>query len=140
LSEILGLRPDDWRQEDGVHYFDIQPHEGRGLKTAASRRRVPIHPEILRLGVSRDVLPFNIKPAVFSQRFARWLRGEVGVVDPRLVFHSIRHTVRDRLRAARVMESEQRALMGWSSQDVADAYGSGFPLSVLLRAVKKIRY
>jgi integrase len=70
----------------------------------------------------------------------RWLRKDAGITDPRLVFHSIRHTVKDRLRAARVPEAEQRALLGHAGQGVADSYGLGFPLNVLRDAVNRIGY
>ena len=59
LGEIVGLRPDDLREEDGVRYFDIRPHDARRLKTASSRRRVPVHPMLA--GVER-VLPFKVSP------------------------------------------------------------------------------
>lgn len=142
LAEIAGLRQEDWREEEGVSFFDIRPHEGRNLKTKASRRRVPIHQELLRLGLTRDVLPFkDSNPVNVSKRFMRWLRSdEVGVSDPRLVFHSFRHSVKDALRRAQVPEEVQRALLGHAGQGVAAGYGVGFPLSVLRDAVNRIAY
>jgi hypothetical protein len=54
-------------------------------------------------------------------------------------FHSARHTVKDRLRAARVPEHEGRAIMGHGATGVADSYGLGYPMSVLADAVARIK-
>src|SRR5262249_39312410 len=58
LAEVAGLRQQDVSEQDGVSYLDIRPHESRSLKTKASRRHVPIHSELLRLGFTRGMLPF----------------------------------------------------------------------------------
>ena len=76
---------------------------------------------------------------MWSQKLNRWLRAN-GFTDARLVVHSFRHSVKDRLRAARVPEGEQRALLGHAGQGIADAYGVGYPLSVLRDAVNRIDY
>jgi integrase len=120
-----------------VTYPDIRPHESRSLKTKASRRRIPIHRELLRNGFTREALPFKGSIEMWSQKLGRWLRAN-GFTDARLVVHSLRHTVKDRLRAARVPEAEQRALLGHAGNGVADNYGSGFPLNVLSDAVSGI--
>jgi integrase len=140
LAEIAGLRQEDVRNIEGVMCFDIRPHAARRLKNRASRRLVPIHPEILKAGFSASVLPFKSDAHYFSRRINPWLRSVVGITDSRLSFHSARHAVKDRLRAARIPESEQRALMGHGATAVADGYGSGFPLSVLADAMSKVRY
>lgn len=140
LAEVVGLRQQDYCVEQGVAYLDIRPHAERSLKTKASRRRVPDHPELLRLGFTKDALPFAGSATMWSQKLNRWLRGSAGFADARLVVHSFRHTVKDRLRAARVPEAEQRALLGHAGSGVADSYGSGFPLSVLRDAVSKVTY
>jgi uncharacterized protein DUF6538/integrase-like protein len=59
VSEIIGLRREDVRQEDGVLVLDIRPHAGRSLKTKASRRLVPVHPVLLEMGFKADLLPFR---------------------------------------------------------------------------------
>ena len=139
LAEVVGLRQQDVATEGGITYLDIRPHEGRSLKTKASRRRVPLHSELARLGFTSDVLPFTGSADFWSQKLGRWLRSN-GFADAKLVIHSFRHTVKDRLRAARVPEAEQRALLGHAGSGVADTYGSGFPLNVLTDAVNRITY
>ena len=93
----------------------------------------------MRLGFTRDVLPFTGSANFWSQKLGRWLRSN-GFADARLVIHSFRHTVKDRLRAARVPEAEQRALLGHAGSGVADTYGIGFPLSVLRDAIEQVTY
>ena len=135
LSELTGLRREDVREVEGVLCFDIRPHEGRGLKNKSSRRLVPVHPQLLAAGFTADVLPFKGTGHYHSKRVNEWLRDVAKISDPRVSFHSTRHTVRDRLRAARAPEPEQRALLGWTANGAADAYGLGYAPDVLLRVV-----
>jgi integrase len=127
LAEIAGLRQDDKREVDGILCFDIRPHDKRRLKNKASKRTVPVHPEILQAGFKADVLPFKSDAHYYSKRLNPWLRTVVGISDPRLSFHSARHTAKDRLRAARVPEHEGRALMGHGATGVADKLRPGLP-------------
>lgn len=49
-SEFGGLALDDVFENAPIPYIWIRPNEFRGLKNAASARKVPIPPELLRLG------------------------------------------------------------------------------------------
>ena len=140
LAEIAGLRREDVREVDGVLCFEVRPHEGRRLKNKASRRTVPLHPEIIAAGFTANVLPFKSDAHYYSKRVNPWLREVAKITDPRLSFHSVRHAVKDRLRAARVPEPISRALMGHGSTGVADSYGRGCPMSVLAEEMAKVRY
>ncbi len=51
VSEIAQLRPSDVREHEGVWVLDINSHEDKRLKNPASRRRVPVHAELVRLGL-----------------------------------------------------------------------------------------
>jgi hypothetical protein len=50
LEEFAQLRREDVRQEAGVPYIRISDEDGRQLKNEQSRRDVPLHPELIRLG------------------------------------------------------------------------------------------
>jgi integrase len=52
IEEGAGLRVVDIKETHDVLCFDFVPHGERGLKTASSRRRVPVDPELVRLGLS----------------------------------------------------------------------------------------
>jgi hypothetical protein len=64
----------------------------------------------------------------------------VGIKDRRLVYHSFRHTMNDRMRAARVPDAEQWAILGHAGQGVADAYGTGFPIAVLAESMARVTF
>ena len=101
---------------------------------------MPVHPEIIAAGFTADCSPFKSDAHYYRKRVNPWLREVAGITDARHTFHSARHTVKDRLRAARVPEHEGRALMGHGATGVADGYGLGYPMSVLADAVAKIMY
>lgn len=56
-----------------------------------------------------------------------------------MVFHSFRHTFKDYARLAGIQEGVQRQIMGHSSGDVADNYGSGFPLHQLVEGMRHFK-
>ena len=53
LEEIAGLRIHDLRQDEETRpwFFDVHPHGVRSVKTASSIRKVPVHPELERIGL-----------------------------------------------------------------------------------------
>lgn len=105
LSEILQLRPEDVREEDGTMVLHVRAGGGRSVKTASSERLVPIHPRLIELGFSPatagKLLPW--RPRFTSAQWSRWWRNHttaLGIVDPRKSFHSLRHSTADLLREA----------------------------------------
>jgi integrase len=137
LAELCGLRPGDLREEEGVWYFAIEPHSGRGLKNRSSIRRVPLHPAI------QDFTPDMLKPVsshYMGRKVNGWLRKVAGITDPRLTLHSARHSFKDRCRAAGLTEEVHDALTGHSNGSVSRSYGRGVPLTVLAKEITKIQY
>jgi integrase len=56
VSEVGQLRLEDFREEDGVPCIRItSAGEGQSLKTDASERTVPLHPELIALGLLEHV-------------------------------------------------------------------------------------
>ena len=52
LNEVVQLRVQDVRQVDGVWVFDFTDEGvGQSLKNASSRRELPVHPQLLELGL-----------------------------------------------------------------------------------------
>ena len=125
------------------------------IKTEASERLVPVHPKLIELGLIEYVqalkskkgrifplLPVDIygNPAAkWGEWFSRYLRNDCGITDKRMTFHSFRHSFKDYARDARIEEGIQRQLMGHEGGDVADAYGSGYSLHVLVDAMATYR-
>jgi integrase len=112
-AEICQLKLDDIRKwdEGGFWYMDINDQGGGKLKTESSARQVPLHPNLIRLGLL-DYQAWLKKSGrssmfedeernkyghfvAFSKRFNRF-RGKLGIVagvDEKLDFHSFRHTL-----------------------------------------------
>ena len=131
------------------------------MKTRASERIVPIHPALIaanlldhwrgchsrkqvRLWAELNLDRFGYASAYFSKWFGRYLT-TVGAAKERTCFHSFRHCFRGALRAGRVDREVAHALGGWISgpsghNTVADAYGGGFPVTLLAAAVSQVAY
>ena len=166
LEELGQLRPTDVRQEvfaaehDGedaawfIHVVEDKAGDLK-LKNAGSERAIPVHPLLHGQGFVRFVqdaqaagharLFPELRPNKYGRLTAKWgewfgdyKREVVGVTDRRQVFHSFRHTFKDHGRG-RMAEGVQRQIMGHSSGDVADAYGSGFPTWQLVDAMRQYK-
>ena len=135
----------------------IRGGEDKRVKTAAARRMIPVHPELVRCGflafaeVQRTAGHDRLFPELkrdrrgyfadaFSKWFARSLRA-AGAKRPRTSFHSFRHNFRDAMREANVSREAVNALGGWAGSGVADqVYGGGLRASTLAREIKKVKY
>jgi integrase len=165
MEELGQLRPSDvvsltYPDPEGgeqtswyLHLAEVEGDDGPKLKNAASERLVPIHPELERLGFicfaqamkeqKQDRLfhqltrgPFGNFTHKWGQWFGKYLRKTCGVTDRRMTFHSFRHTFTDYVRRPDIPEGIQRQLVGHSSKDVHDDYGSGYNLYWLTEAMK----
>ena len=65
-----------------------------------------------------------------SAALNKWLKP---MVSEGCVVHSFRHSMRDRLRAVECPKEIIDQIGGWSSSDVGESYGVGFPVSNLER-------
>ena len=65
----------------------------------------------------------------------KWLRTHA---PEGCVVHSFRHSMRDRLRAVECSKEVIDRIGGWSSSDVGESYGEGFPLINLHEWCSKI--
>lgn len=158
-GELAQLRVMDVTQdaETGVWYLDIGTAGGRSIKTASSRRKIPLHPELERIGLLRyraSLLDTGSKPdsplwphveadnegrpnGPWSKWFNRYLRDKAGIEDRTKVFHSFRHTFKELARAAKLAEDVHDALTGHTGGGVGRQYG-GFGLKVLSEELARI--
>ncbi len=143
LRELAQLRVSDFRDHP-IHgpYFEIHERaEGSSVKTAASSREIPVHPQLVALGVLRYVAGLREKKAErlfpdmplgddgatvrtdpMSKALNRML-SRAGLTDRALVFHSFRHTFASFGRDSGIGGGTLRALMGHESDDVHEDYG-----------------
>jgi integrase len=154
LGEILQLLKSDVKDENDIWYFDVNKSDGKSLKTASSKRRVPIHRTLLDLGLldyvqlgaqSGRIFP-EIKQGAdgyHSHHFSKWwgrFAGHVGFKSSRTAFHSFRHNFLDALRAAETPEYINKALAGHADKSVHGQYGGGAGLGQLKAAIDKVSY
>lgn len=134
IEELAQLSRSNVRQVDGVWVVEFDDLDGRNLKTTDSVRMLPLHPAIRDDFVAwvesgngaRIFRSFRAgKDGRFrdnvSGDFAR-LMDRAGLTDPRLVFHSFRHTFKRETSNARLDPDVRRALIGHAPKDAHDAY------------------
>lgn len=167
IEEIAGLQVADLQrlqfskadgEGDSADFFRFMNDKEtqRELKTEQSERLTPIHPDLIALGLLRygqalkasgEVQLFprltqhasGLRAHKWSQWFHAYLRGDCGVTDRKVVFHSFRHTFKDNCRNSGISEELQRAIMGHAPRDVADRYGEGFARFQIVAGMKKYK-
>src|SRR5262249_41100229 len=133
------------------------------LKTKQSKRDVPIHPELVRIGFldfvatrQKDCSSPRLFPELragktgyFSNPFSKWFGRFVETVLSRstdATFHSFRHQFRDATRAARLSVESVARLAGWETGDPNQhrqvfEYGGGEELlRVLAEDIARVEY
>jgi integrase len=167
LEELGQMRPSDVVFESYLDAEDREQHawvlritededDGLKLKNVGSERMVPIHSDLQSLGFIRFAanartagqsrLFADLKPDKYGRLTAKWgewfgkyKREVCGITDPRLVFHSFRHTFKDNARDAKINDGIQRQLMGHAGKDDADDYGQGHGLLRLVEGMAMYR-
>nr|WP_230281896.1 site-specific integrase [Croceicoccus sp. Ery15] len=163
-NEICQLHTADVRKVEGILCFVVGRGEAgdKHLKTVASERLVPLHPELIRMGLPqyvderRRAGDTRLFPELsldgyghYSSRFSKWFARfllSCNAADERTCFHSFRHSFRDALREAKVEREIVLAMGGWTSPlgsggaSVADTYGKGFSTQLLFDAIANVEY
>ncbi len=151
VNEMCQLYQSDVYEKDGVWVFDINENTGdKRLKTAASRRLVPIHSKLIELGFLDFVRSIKTK-RIFdelplrrdgygqdaSRWFGRW-RKKIGVDKP---FHCFRHTAGNSLKQQMVDRYLIKAIMGHSDDsDTTGRYGKQYNVGVLKETIEKLKF
>jgi len=142
LSEALGLSCEDVCLDTPHPYVLIEPKPWRRLKTADSERMVPLVGEALwaaqRATVASDtghLFPSycdgqTTKANSASAALNKWLKVHV---SKDIVVHSLRHAMRDRLRAVECPADVIDQIGGWSRKGVGESYGRGYKVEQLHR-------
>lgn len=134
LEELAQLARTNVRLIDGVWAVEIDDLDGRHVKTDDSVKTIPLHPAIrddfiswVQSGTGRRV--FTSFVADDKGRYANELSGafgrlmdRAGLTDPRLVFHSLRHTLKREMSNARIDPDVRRVILGHAPKDAHDGY------------------
>ena len=143
-NEVCQLHLDDVRtSEAGTPYIRVTDERpDQRVKNATSRRVIPVHPELIKIGFldyvdhhregGQERLFPELKPdgrGYYSTRLADWfsesfIKSVFGQPLKRKSLHSMRHNFRDALRHANAPDWVLQALGGWNQgRSVSDHYG-----------------
>lgn len=167
LQEICQLEVAAIGEQDGIPYIstewditeetdDLETGRKKYLKNDNSVRRIPIHPELVKLGLldfqnqrqlERERYLFPELPARQDGKvsrnvgdwFSRYIRS-IGIKDRSKVFHSFRYCFRGAMSYANVNPDIIRQVGGWSSNDTADHYASSLALKAAAIEVTRVSY
>ena len=158
-EEAAQLHMTDIREEDGIPYLLITEEEGtdKSVKTKTIRR-LPVHESLLQLGFMNYVnqvraaghmrLFYQVSKGrstyadAAGKMFSRIVRG-LGMTDPALVLHSLRHLGTTKLLEAGCPPDLSRIVTGHSGNDVHDkvyVHRENIKLSVLRDGLNRLRY
>ena len=153
MEELCTLRGTDIKQEDGVWVFDITDDEDeKKLKTASSKRRVPIHNYLITLGIQNfakaqgdnllfpDLLEYSTDNLGHgpSKWFGRLKKDKLKLPEE-VSFHSFRHSMRDMLTDVGAGLEMNAATLGHEHKSTTfGTYGSAIRPSVLNTHIQKL--
>ncbi|MCK0751295.1 site-specific integrase [Chromohalobacter japonicus] len=157
MGEVLQLYVSDIREDQGIHYIDINDAgQDKSLKTSSSSRTVPVHDELIRLGFldhvqlmhqqgSQRLFPDmemgndGYYSSVYSKRF-RALLDHLKIKHGKNSFHSFRHNFEDACRNSGISKEVMDALQGHTEAGMSGRYGSGYALGTLSDAIHRLEY
>lgn len=157
MGELLQLYVTDIKQEGDIVFIDINADgPDKSLKTYASKRRIPLHSDLVRLGFlthvetmrqrgNRRVFPDvemggdGYYSSVFSKRFSKVIT-RLGIKHGQIAFHSFRHNFEDSCRNTGVSSDVMNALQGHTEKGMAGRYGRGFSIDKLAEGIAKLGY
>ncbi|WP_108860243.1 site-specific integrase [Ruegeria sp. Alg231-54] len=159
LNEICQLGIKDVQQECGTWFLNITDEgddDNKSVKSTAARRKVPVHPDLIRLGFldfvdsrrngTRLFPDYNYNAnGGYGRALGRWCNEsflpKLGLKEPGLVFHSLRHTVVTRLGQANVAEPIIQCIVGHARSGVTqEVYlREGYTLDQLGEAIRRLK-
>jgi integrase len=161
LNEGAQIFTEDVGELDGIPYFLIKPDSatGRSVKDG-KKRRVPIHPDLVRMGLLEYVakmrqeghvqlfleLTITRSQGKLGDKWGSWwssyIREDLGITRIPQPFHAFRHTFVEHGRISK-MESELRRIIEGHTPNTVEfkIYGSSqYPLEPLYEEILKLRY
>lgn len=160
-EEIAQMNATEVRcSEDGIWFLDLLStpddeglEEKRTVKTAGSRRKVPLHPDLIALGFVDyatslpakgqlfpllEANPSGYYSVNFGKRWSEYLKKVVGLDSKVRPSHGFRHTFITLCREQGVPEELRDALTGHDNGAVSRKYGERALLPQLLEQMAKL--
>ncbi|WP_242650513.1 site-specific integrase [Cognatiyoonia koreensis] len=154
LNEICQLDIADVQQDGETWFLNItdEGDDNKSVKSQAGRRKVPLHSALIQLGFLDFVASRKATKRLFPEysysanggygrNLGRWCNEsflpKLGIKQPGLVFHSLRHTVVTRLGQASVPEPIIQCIVGHARSGVTqEVYlREGYALAQLKKAI-----
>ena len=142
LEELCQLHLEDISEHNDMWVLDLNDKAEKGVKTASSKRLVPIHSKLIELGLVARVEALKRKSEIrlfpelkqlstgYSRPASKWFaryRNKCGVREEGKVFHSFRHTFADTLKQNGADQQKIAALMGHVDQSITTGrYGKPY--------------
>lgn len=157
MGEIIQLRTSDVRDVDGIVYFAlVDEQEDQRLKTDNAKRRIPVHPTLIELGLIDLVrrrqkvgeerllpdLPMG-EDGYYSSPYSKFYRRfleKAKAKTPKTSFHSFRHNFEDACRDVDMPSEVMNTLQGHSEKGMAARYGKGYVLKKLHEWMCRVDY
>lgn len=151
-EEVAQLLVSDVEQdaESGAWCLAIRPGDGKSLKTVSSRRRVPLHTDLLALGfldykasvpTGGRLFP-KLKPHkdglghAIGKTWDNYLQDVVKLQSAAKPAHGFRHAFKTLCREVGIPKEVHDWLTGHAASNVGDSYGSA-PISRMAEELKK---
>ncbi|KAA0891647.1 site-specific integrase [Oryzomonas rubra] len=156
-DEICQLYFEDIQKINDVWCFNINDEKDKKLKNISSRRIVPIHLSLLKLGLLTYIdnirgeecerlwpqLTFS-KINGYSNLYGKWFQRfnrKYITQDKRKVFHSFRHSFANKLKQQGVSESLIAELMGHKNHSITmGRYGKKYEIKMLVKTLQKLSF
>lgn len=156
-EEIAALKAGDIAETEGMPVLQIAENANRGMKTLASTRTLPLHPQLIEMGLiahareqiarkgaEADLFP-DLRPAKaggkfgdkIDYRFRLLVQNRLNGNPEGKVFHSLRHYVTTQLgRMPGVSEQVRKDILGHVGDDVtSERYSESAPLEAMFEAI-----
>jgi len=147
LGEVAQLTTNDIELRDNIWCFSFNNQNGKKIKTQSSIRRVPIHPQLIELGIldygdSCQKNLFQKAKMSIGDWFSPKFLAELGLANANWSFHTLRYTVITQLTDKQVFLYFVKELVGHKHNSITyDIYAGKPPMKVLLEeCVSKINY
>jgi integrase len=146
---IADVKTADANTSSDIDDYAATDDKDKSIKTGTSRRDVPIHSNLLRLGFDSYLKALiavghtRLFPDVISNQFGKRTEEASRIAnriidryiskDARLIFYSFRHGFKDLALEAGILERIVDQICGHSPTTVGGKYGQGVRLTVLNR-------
>lgn len=156
MEECLQLGPDDFGSDKGIPYLKVSKTIINGLKTLTSERTMPLHPQLIELGLLKLVefrrkekhirlFPFltrGVQKGTFSANFSKcfgYYRRTNDCYWPGLDFHALRTTFHNDLLSDDKSDAIRCRLMGHAYTDEGDrSYGQSLGIATLAARLNSV--